>query len=385
MADQKISQLPPGAATATSILPVVNGTTTQRVTVKQIVDLATANVPAGTIDTTGNTTGVTEGAALPIDQVLREVIDKAAFNQYGASHSILTVSSPDWAPGSWGGDGTIQAGGVAAGEMLTGTLYYGALIDLNSRAVVSEGYQLPLPTQQGYLRADQDPASGWYFAEPVIVSDTEPPTPPGDPSLPVIWIDPTGTPPEYIYGVTVFEQDAEPAAGKDGDLWLSTAASVAAGATTGDGSRITMQDVDREIENALTDPSSAVLRELKDAIVAAALSRINGYTSKTPDCEWQETTVAAGSGKVEASIRGGVLRLRGTVTLTTSKSTHFRTLPIGFPRPATGSATVCVAAESGVAERLVIVFINPDGKIEMSPMGNRVTDFRVDSATCQMP
>lgn len=199
MADQKISQLPPGAATATSILPVVNGTTTQRVTVKQIVDLATANVPAGTIDTTGNTTGITEGAALPIDQVLREVIDKAAFNQYGANHSILTVSSPDWAPGAWGGDGTIQAGGVAAGEVLTGTLYYGALIDLNSRAVVSEGYQLPLPTQQGYLRADQDPASGWYFAEPVIVSDTEPPTPPGDPALPMLWIDPTGTPPEYIY------------------------------------------------------------------------------------------------------------------------------------------------------------------------------------------
>lgn len=186
-------------------------------------------------------------------------------------------------------------------------------------------------------------------------------------------------------GVAVFEQDAEPAAGKDGDLWLSTAASVAAGATTDDGSRITMQDVDREIENALTDPSSAVLKELKDAIVATALSRINGYTFKTPDTEWQETTVAAGSGKVEASIRGGVLRLRGTVTLTTSKSTHIRTLPIGFPRPATGSATVCVAAESGVAERLVIVFINPDGKIDMSPMGNRVTDFRVDSATCQMP
>jgi hypothetical protein len=186
-------------------------------------------------------------------------------------------------------------------------------------------------------------------------------------------------------GVTVFEQDAEPAAGKDGDLWLSTAASVAAGATADDGSRLTMQDVDREIENALTDPSSAVLKELKDAIVATALSRINGYTFKTPDTEWQETTVAAGSGKVEASIRGGVLRLRGTVTLTTSKWTHVRTLPIGFPRPETGSSTVCVASESGVAERLVIVFINPDGKIEMSPMGNRVTDFRVDSATCQMP
>lgn len=190
MADVKISALPNGVATTTSILPVVNGTTTQRVTVQQIVDLATANVPAGTIDTTGNTTGITVGAALPIDQVLREVIDKAAFNQYGANHSILTVQSPDWAPGAWGGDGTIQAGGVAAGEMLTGTLYYGALIDLNSRAVLNEGYILPLPTQQGYLRADQDPATGWYFAEPVILSNDPPPAPPGDPQLPTIWAKP---------------------------------------------------------------------------------------------------------------------------------------------------------------------------------------------------
>jgi len=58
-----------------------------------------------------------------------------------------------------------------------------------------QGYQLPVPTEQGYLRADQDPATGWYFAEPVVVSDTTPPTPPGSPALPTLWIDPNGDPP----------------------------------------------------------------------------------------------------------------------------------------------------------------------------------------------
>lgn len=195
MADVKITALPAGTAQPTGILPVVNGGVTQRITVKNIVDLAMASVPAGTIDTIGNTSGITEGADLPIDQILREVVDKAAYNNYGAAHSLLSVTSDLWAPGSWGGDGTITAGGVAAGEMLTGTLYYGALIDLKGRAVQDTGYVLPLPTQQGYLRADQDPASGWYFAEPVVVSDTAPPTPPGDPALPMLWIDPNGDPP----------------------------------------------------------------------------------------------------------------------------------------------------------------------------------------------
>ena len=51
------------------------------------------------------------------------------------------------------------------------------------------GFEMPTPTQEGYLRADQDPQTGWYFAEPVIVSDAEPPAPAGGGA---IWIDTTG-------------------------------------------------------------------------------------------------------------------------------------------------------------------------------------------------
>jgi hypothetical protein len=48
MADTKISALPTGAPAATSILPVVNGTTTQRVTVQQLLDIVgTVEGPAG--------------------------------------------------------------------------------------------------------------------------------------------------------------------------------------------------------------------------------------------------------------------------------------------------------------------------------------------------
>jgi hypothetical protein len=162
---------------------------TSRVTVQSIVDLATANVPAGTVDTVGNNVGVTQDPALPLDKAVGELLARGVFNNYGATLTVLTVQSPLWSSGNVGGDGTILANGAAFGE-----LYYGSLIsrDATGRATVTGGYQLPVPTQQGYLRADQDPSSGWYFAEPVIVSDTEPPTPPGDPPLPVLWIDPTG-------------------------------------------------------------------------------------------------------------------------------------------------------------------------------------------------
>jgi hypothetical protein len=190
VSDIKISALPAGTAQPTGIIPVVNSGVTQRVTVKDIVDLATANVPAGTVDTAGNPVGITESAVLPIPQAIEEIIAKAVFNNYGASLSVLSVQSPSWSSGNVGGDGTILANGAAFGE-----LFYGSLIgrDASGRASVTGGYQLPTPTEQGYLRADQDPATGWYFAEPVIVSDTPPPTPPGDPALPVLWIDPTGT------------------------------------------------------------------------------------------------------------------------------------------------------------------------------------------------
>lgn len=199
-------------------------------------------------------------------------------------------------------------------------------------------------------------------------------------------------------GVVVYEQAAEPANGNTGDLWLVPSAIAVAGQADGQGggqvvglaggevgSRLTIEDVDREIENALTDPTSLVLKELKETIVSAVFSRLYGHVPRTPDVGWQETTQVAGAGKVEASVRGGVLRLRGTVSISTAKWTHVRTLPTGFPRPATAASFVCVGADSGVAERLVIVFIGTDGKIQMSPMGNHITDFNCDNIAIQMP
>jgi|GEM_PF-4028874 len=83
----------------------------------------------------------------------------------------------------------------AAVQATTGVftdLYYGAAITPNGTRA-SEGYRLPTPTGDGYLRSDADPAIGWYFAEPVIVSDVEPPAPVGGGA---VWIDPAGDSPD---------------------------------------------------------------------------------------------------------------------------------------------------------------------------------------------
>ena len=199
MADIRITALPAGTAAQTGIVPVVNSGVTQRITIKDIVDLALANVPKGTVNTVGNSVGLTANAALPIDVAIGEIIGKAAFVNYGAYFSSLIVQSPLWTSGNFNGDGV-----VAANSGVFGELFYGSLLtpDAQGRATATGGYQMPLPTEQGYLRADQDPASGWYFAEPVVVSDTEPPTPPGDPALPTLWIDPTGTPPSAVFSNT---------------------------------------------------------------------------------------------------------------------------------------------------------------------------------------
>lgn len=195
MADVKISALPAGTAAPGAVIPAVNaaGTTTQKITVQSIVDLAMANVPSGTINTVGNPVGLTQDPALPIQKWAEEMVLKAAFVDNQVTFNRVSVSSPSWSSGDVFGDGTVIANGGAFGE-----LWYGALIGRDGRAT-SPGYQLPTPTSEGYLRADQDPASGWYFAEPLIVSDTAPPAPPGSPAIPTLWIDPTGTPPEYIY------------------------------------------------------------------------------------------------------------------------------------------------------------------------------------------
>lgn len=61
------------------------------------------------------------------------------------------------------------------------------------------GFELPPPTENGYLRSDADDKN-WYFAEPIIVADAEPPAPTPDmQAAGVLWIDPGATPQEVQY------------------------------------------------------------------------------------------------------------------------------------------------------------------------------------------
>lgn len=181
MADVKVSALPAGTATPTSLVPAVTGGVTQRVTVKSIVDLAST-----TVDTTksGGLVGITSSPNLPIQQWSDEMALKAAFQDRGVEFSRVKVNGPGDAGDSTGGEGW-----VISTAAYFGRLYYGSS-NPTPRAGEGPGYELPSPTGDGYLRCDQDPTTGWYFAEPVLVSGAEPPPPAGGNA---IWIDPTGT------------------------------------------------------------------------------------------------------------------------------------------------------------------------------------------------
>jgi hypothetical protein len=204
--------------------------------------------------------------------------------------------------------------------------------------------------------------------------------------------------------VQVFEQQAAPAGLvlKEGYLWVrpGSGTDVVDPATTvaaptapqplttplaSTGARLlTIEDVDQEIEKALTDPSNAALSELKATILDAVMAKINGGPVKVADYGWTPCVKVAGAGDIEACIRSGRLYLRGTCTITATRWTHVRTLPSNFPKPPAATACVCVGSEAGVAERLVAVFINPDKTIHVSTLGAKITDFRLDSASCLM-
>lgn len=213
MADVRISALPAGTVQPTGILPVVNGATTQRVTVKQLVDYALATVPSGTINTVGNPVGLTEDPALPIQKWAEEMVLKAAFKDTDVTFARMQATSPDWNSGDVFGNGNVIANGGAFGE-----LWYGALLARDGK-MTSPGYSMPTPTETGYLRSDADPAEGWYFADPVIVSDAEP-VAPNNPQAGALWVDPTGdppvteftnvTPPVYLDSVITEQADGTP-------------------------------------------------------------------------------------------------------------------------------------------------------------------------------
>jgi hypothetical protein len=141
-----------------------------------------------TVDTsaTGPVTGVTASSNLPLQQWSEEMSLKAAFKDTPVTFTRVRLQ--DLSGGGGASDPIGGDGWVLADYGYFGNLQYG---NQPGRAA-GEGYVLPTPTEEGYLRADQDPATGWYFAEPVLVSDTEPPAPAGGGA---IWIDPTGTAP----------------------------------------------------------------------------------------------------------------------------------------------------------------------------------------------
>jgi hypothetical protein len=220
MADQKISQLPPGTATATSLVPVVSGGVTQKVTVQSILDLVPPSASAATVDTTTGEFGVIledlgdsglvtdmplQQYASLTSQTLNKFVKVGAtvdFNALGVNDVILIGDSvmpgtyfPD--PGnntrlvvapSAGGSASFGSITYHFGGLQTADIFYGFDYEPTTRAVTG-GYQLPRPTGDGFLRSDADINTGWYFAEPVVVSDTQPPSPVGGGA---IWIDPTG-------------------------------------------------------------------------------------------------------------------------------------------------------------------------------------------------
>ena len=136
MSDVKISALPAGVAVATGVLPVVNAGVTQRVTVQNIVDLATASMPSGTVDTTasGGLVGITSSPSLSIQQWSDEMALAAAFQNRGVEFSRIKVNGPGDAADVTGGEGW-----VISTAAYFGRLYYGSA---NTRAG-EPGYELP--------------------------------------------------------------------------------------------------------------------------------------------------------------------------------------------------------------------------------------------------
>jgi hypothetical protein len=252
-----------------------------------------------TVNTVGNFGGITEDPALPIQQWSEEMTTKAAFKDTGVGFTRVEVRGAGDIGDASAGDGWMVS---TAGYF--GTLYYGALG--NRAAGDPPGYELPTPTQQGYLRADQDPASGWYFAEPVILSEDEPPAPPGDPNLPTIWAKPV---------------DAAPGGG------------------------VTMAQVQAEIDRRL-EGLGAVVAAYSPSLMDDMRRAINGGVLPPPDLTtWTKCPIGPAfpspiSSTVEVVQVNGVLYFRGDLTMSAGMGTQnslagaaYLELPAGFARP----------------------------------------------------
>jgi hypothetical protein len=336
MADVKITALPTGVATATSIVPVVNGTTTQRVTVKSIVDLATAASPPATIDTVaiGSTVGLTSSPTLPLQQWADEMAQKAAFKDDAVAFSNIS----SLARGYQEELSPLSNGWIFTGGLYTTRLFYGGE-ELGRAGGTPDGYELPFPTQQGYLRADLDPASGWYFAEPVVVSDTQPPSPPGDPALPTIWAKPV---------------DAASAPASKG---------------------ITLAQVQSEIDAKLAAlPAGATVdtAAISAAILSDIRTSLNGGVTPPPDITtWTPCPIIAAiqpgpqTSTVEAIQLNGVLYLRGSFEMAAGQTTQssqgglaYLQLPPAFARPSVVTRAFITGRTSPTATVPVLGTVN---------------------------
>jgi hypothetical protein len=138
------------------------------------------------INTLGNPVGLTPDAALPLQQWSEEMALKAAFKDTEVGFARVNING-DADPG----DITGGSGWMVSPGGFFGRLFYGEL--LSRAGVIGPAYELPYPNKTGYLRSDDDPNEGWYFADPVIVSDTEPAAP-NNPQAGALWVDPTGDP-----------------------------------------------------------------------------------------------------------------------------------------------------------------------------------------------
>jgi hypothetical protein len=144
----------------------------------------------------------------------------------------------------------------------------------------------------------------------------------------------------------VYEQDAQPAAGKDGDLWLSTPVAKAA-----------------EISALVT---KADTKDLDAHVAKLVRSLMAGGKTVPPDIDWTACTKVLGSGLIEARVLNGMIQLRGELAYTSAATGSFSTvqrLPANFPKPPVEQTVVVFGFETGVAYRRVFVRFQPDGGI----------------------
>lgn len=96
MPDVKISQLPAGNVTAASVLPAVNGTTTQKVTVQQILDIVgTIQGPKGDKGEPGDPAPSSFDAATPITHSSPEITTQSNGQPIGRSPDGQLFYQPD--------------------------------------------------------------------------------------------------------------------------------------------------------------------------------------------------------------------------------------------------------------------------------------------------